>query len=452
MSSVTINIEQGDSYTWSTSPFLWGSLYGSKSWDTANISNSTITVIEDGIIFNEFTKRVVNKVDKTILVMGEKSFKNITKIENEYLYISETYTDIINFILKILDNISFSENNFKTITVPKMGFELFNLSETFFKDITKTENESINFSELVSKEFVCVIKDLINMVELVQKMPTMKKLEVFGIIDSVKPTFNINKVSMETLNFIEFYSDLIGFHLAISEVLNFAEKTPNNYTSVVKETILLDDIKNYRNFIKTIYQELNTIEIISNNTVFKRTFSEIFNTIEKVSKQFGMNEYETFQVLDSYLRHANAVLSDLSISTIELTIDNFETVLSPIGYTIFQDFQTGNYSYKNAIIKSVLEAGINSDRPNIDKWELSVDLPDISDRGSVRCLPISQPLFIPFNRIFHIPPEVIIQIKSGGTETSRVYINSITKEGFIVEFKDGSEYIDGYISWSAEGY
>lgn len=372
--------------------------------------------------------------------------------------------------------------------VKSSNYEELNISDIDFKDVTSVSNETVAF------------------VELLQKLSDINKFEGINITD-IRPTFDMESVSSETLQFIEFYSDLISFHLAITEVvnfveclhkdiivpkmgietldiverqfkdidnveletINFAEKDSKKVTSISTEGVNFEEIPQnhptsmnletfgiaeevYKDYIRAVYVSLTVDEEYTDKVSFIRTYTETLDIIDEVAKDFGLNKLVALQIIESWLRHANATISDIAISNIEMTLENFGMALSPVGYTDFKNFQTGDYTYKDALIRIILEAGVTSDRPNIDKWEFNVDLPDVTDRGTTHLTLANQPLTVTFNRKFYTVPEVIITVKSASTTGAKVSIGTITSSGFTVELKDGATTIDGYISWSAVGY
>jgi len=78
------------------------------------------------------------------------------------------------------------------------------------------------------------------------------------------------------------------------------------------------------------------------------------------------------------------VISDMIVGTTEITEQDFAAIVEaghPPGYTDFRDFIQGDYTYRRALFRAVLNSR-NSDRGFIDALRVTVDVPDIFDRGT----------------------------------------------------------------------
>lgn len=455
--SVSIGSGAGSSIVWDVAADTWASVSSSINWDTYVSTAFTFTNTESlsfsELLLNSYTRKEIQALSIT---SGELYKSSFNKKLDEGLAIAETMTHVWMDIINIIESISISDtlkNNFnrdkftETFSISDGNTpKSFNFTKKSLEGWTTSDIRKINFNRKVTDGWTT--SDLSK-----KNIAPYRWAETFSITDNSKPkSFNFTKNNLEDLSIGEMWNELANYNVYFAESINTSDLLKNSF---VKENFyewltITDYESNY--YAMKLHELCNIAELGSNTVNYYITANEVINITELVKKTFNLNKDDAIRIIDSLLRHANAVVSDISIFNTELTLDNFENAMTPVGYTGFQPFQTGDYTYKDALIRVILSAGVTSDRPNINKWEFNVDIPDTSDRGSAHCLTTNQPLFVPFNRTFHVPPEVIVQIKSGATTTSRVFIDSITKDGFTVELKDGATHVDGWITWSSEGY
>ena len=151
------------------------------------------------------------------------------------------------------------------------------------------------------------------------------------------------------------------------------------------------------------------------------------------------------------------VLSDLRFYDKVLNETNFDETFTPFGYSRWKKMITGDYIYQKALCKYVIQASLDSDRPNVRAYTHKVDVPDLLAQGTVELTVNNQPREVQFpkDRTFHIVPEMNISIKSysGTGATPLVLAYNVTTKGFTVVMKneDGG-YVDGTITYAARGY
>jgi hypothetical protein len=150
--------------------------------------------------------------------------------------------------------------------------------------------------------------------------------------------------------------------------------------------------------------------------------------------------------------HTRGAISDISIRTDEVTADAFEDILSfgsAIGYSEFQTFIPGDYTYQEALMRTRFEA-LSSDRPRLTSLKLTVDVPDVNDRGFQTIT--ASITTISFNKSFVEPPEVLA-VQKGGLEIGTAVVSNVTTAGFDVKIaKSDGTLIGGDLSWGASGY
>jgi len=139
----------------------------------------------------------------------------------------------------------------------------------------------------------------------------------------------------------------------------------------------------------------------------------------------------------------------------EITEADFASIVEaghPPGYTDFRDFIQGDYTYQRALFRAILKSR-NSDRGFIDALRVTVDVPDVFDRGTVQITDAQAGAVIGFARIFRVPPEVTMTHKGGTVVAIPRLSSAVTRTGFtaILENTAGTR-VTGTFTWIAQGY
>ncbi|PLC44574.1 hypothetical protein C0Q88_07800 [Ralstonia pickettii] len=159
-------------------------------------------------------------------------------------------------------------------------------------------------------------------------------------------------------------------------------------------------------------------------------------------------------VESGYVAGGSIVMSDLIVSNKDVTADDFRDMMAnghAPTYTPFRPFIVGDYDYRFALFRTVMKTeGI--DRIALSKLDLSVDVPDITDRGQVT---IDNPIAgarVTFARSFHKPPEMSFTMKGGTVFAIPSF--EVDESGFNVWLKDpvSGNKVAGTVSWTALGY
>ena len=434
-------------YTCDNSLFSWESSTAKVKTLEDSIIVSSNVLTTDEIKISQYDLRQYSLLQKRNLIFSEKLTKEYVLAHLQTINFSETYFDHISFILRILESIAFMElekNNVQSSSKEKLRLDVKCISSFGIK-----RSEYLALSDSDKTQTAKMFKEKLTLDSKLLKDSSVKLSELVNILDS--KLVDISLVNKEVVGIVEFYFDLITYLLAVNESLNISEKLTRELAVSKEEIIALSPA--LLNRTETLIKEILMVEpSYSDSISFKRRFNEFVSIVDKVSKTLHIEKKVAIKILESWLRHANATLSDLTFSSTPITLEDFGASLVPAGYLEWKDFQVGDYTYQDALIKIILEASINADRPYIEDWKMNVDVPDIIDMGTAHCTTSNQPLFIPFNKEFHVTPEIIVQIKSGATQTTYLNVISSSKEGFSVELRNEGVYADGYISWSAKGY
>ncbi|CAN1541624.1 hypothetical protein MCEMAEM4_01800 [Burkholderiaceae bacterium] len=143
------------------------------------------------------------------------------------------------------------------------------------------------------------------------------------------------------------------------------------------------------------------------------------------------------------------------VASTEITEQDFMDILEsghPPGYTNFRDFIQGDYTYQRALFRAVITSN-NADRGYIDGLRVTVDVPDVFDRGTAQVVNAANGVFVGFSRMFRVSPEVTLTFKGGTTVAVPRILGSVSTAGFtaVLENTTGVR-VTGAISWVAQGY
>jgi hypothetical protein len=188
---------------------------------------------------------------------------------------------------------------------------------------------------------------------------------------------------------------------------------------------------------------------------YRRNLTESLSVSDALRKALRLNAREALALAEQYRRHANGVISDMIVGTTEITEQDFAAIVEaghPPGYTDFRDFIQGDYTYRRALFRAVLNSR-NSDRGFIDALRVTVDVPDIFDRGTTQITDAAAGAAIYFSRSFRVAPEVTMTHKGGTAVAIPRLLGAVTTTGFtaVLENSSGTR-VTGSFTWIAQGY
>ncbi|MCD7811971.1 MAG: hypothetical protein LUG91_09040 [Ruminococcus sp.] len=161
------------------------------------------------------------------------------------------------------------------------------------------------------------------------------------------------------------------------------------------------------------------------------------------------------------LRACEAVLSDIHIEYGDMDVDEFfELVNTPSNYTQFTEFKVGEYEYKKALVRLLVQASVLQSEPSISGVTMYVDIPDTDDHGTVVIKDATAATKVYYNKFYYNAPEVGVMVIGGNTTGGLLTPHLITTSGndgngryFEVEILDsGAVRTTGTISWISKGY
>jgi hypothetical protein len=176
-------------------------------------------------------------------------------------------------------------------------------------------------------------------------------------------------------------------------------------------------------------------------------------TTWETASYFTWADAEADRAWDELVNESNAVISDIVIRNDGLSEDDFADMLevgAPVGFADFKKFIAGDYEFQRAMFRTRVRAS-STDRPRISNLKLTVDMPDVLDRGHAS-IPADPSTVVLFNKTFSVAPEVVAT-QQGGSSVGRVQVIEVTSTQFTVVILDASDDpMAATISWTAVGY
>ena len=364
--------------------------------------------------------------------------------------------EAINHTLAIGETVSFAELVANTLGLNKS--EAWSTAEAIGKTFGKAVAEAWSSAEDVGKNLPAhqFVTESITFSESVSNALSKGFSESWTTADSAARTIELNP--HEGVAFAEGFARVVTYFRSIAESWITAELSSKSLSKALVDAWSTTDSQ--KKVIGLNPQEAwATADVMVRTITFNIAISEGFSVAEAISKAASISPQEIFQIVEQYVRRANAVFSDLKIKNFELTDDAFEEILlfdGPVGYENFKPFIAGDYQFQKAAFRYILRSN-TSDRPRVTALTVNADVPDIYDRGTASISAGSTYTFVPFNRTFTSTTglEVTVTLK-GGTVFAipRIQSGTTTVSGFYcrLEESDGVTFPAGTISWTAQGY
>ncbi len=447
--TVTVSETQGARYTWASAGFTWSSASAGKNWTTAYPAVYNVAVAVS-LALVESTGRQWTKRSTEVLGFADTLAKRLILRESEAVGFGETYSDLIAFVLRWVETMAFTEVAAKATR--KEVKEAFQASDYLKRVLTKSSTENLTWSEGLRQSSIKRLSESLPFLESPQRGVTKHAFEAFGLGDDLDRL--ITKRIAEAVAFAETYTDLIAFILRISEGLGVSDLGAKQVRKPLAEAFSSTD-KAARLTIKRVAEAVAWGEALGRTVAYRRNLTESLSVSDALRKALRLNAREALALAEQYRRHANGVISDMIVGTTEITEQDFAAIVEaghPPGYTDFRDFIQGDYTYRRALFRAVLNSR-NSDRGFIDALRVTVDVPDIFDRGTAQITDAAAGAAIYFSRSFRVVPEVTMTHKGGTAVAIPRLLGAVTTTGFtaVLENSSGTR-VTGSFTWIAQGY
>ena len=447
--TVTVSETQGARYTWASAGFTWSSASARKNWTTAYPAVYNVAVAVS-LALVESTGRQWTKRSSEGIGFAETLAKQLTLRESEAIGFGETYSDLIAFVLRWVETMAFNEVPGKATR--KEIKEAFQASDYLTRVLTKSSVENLVWSDGLRQISIKRLAETLPFLESPQRGVIKSAFEAFGLGDDLDRL--ITKRIAEAVAFAETYTDLIAFILRISEGLGVSDLGAKQVRKPFAEAFSSTD-KGARQSIKRVAEAVAWGEALGRTVAYRRNLTESLAVSDALRKAMRLTAREALALAEQYRRHANGVISDMIVGTTEITEQDFTAIVEaghPPGYTDFRDFIQGDYTYRRALFRAVLNSR-NSDRGFIDALRVTVDVPDIFDRGTAQITDAAAGAVIYFSRSFRVAPEVTMTHKGGTAVAIPRLLGAVTTTGFtaVLENSAGTR-VTGSFTWIAQGY
>jgi hypothetical protein len=445
---VTLTESQGQRYTWGSGGFTWSSASAGKSWDAAYPAVYAFGVAVS-LSFLEMAARQTTKPSNEAFGMQEAARRFVSLAKAESFGMVETYSDLIAYVLRWVESIGLSEN--LTKANQKEISETLETADQLEKLLDKAFSSPINFVEGLTRQSTLRSSESLPVSDVHSREVMKVAAESFSYSDQLTRRFG--KEVAEAISLAETYADLIAYIIRISESLNLAETSAKQTAKPVFESLSTTDSA-VRKMIKRVAEAVAVAEVFGRTVAYRKSLNEGLSVSEAIKRASSLNVKEALALTEQYRRHANGVISDMIISTLAITEDDFKNIVEnghPPGYTNFRDFIQGDYTYQRALFRAILKSS-NADRGYIDALRLTVDVPDIFDRGVADVTNAAAGVTVQFSRTFRFTPQVTITHKGGTTTAIPRLLGTPSTVGFtaVLEDQTGAR-VTGSFSWLAQG-
>lgn len=255
----------------------------------------------------------------------------------------------------------------------------------------------------------------------------------------------------ETITFGETFSK--GYGLKPSESVTFSDTVKVDFELNQGELLSISEDNNFSYSLRPS-ESITLSEALAKD--FGKGIAEAIAFTDAEKKNYSLPFSESVSVIDAYVRRANAIFSNMIVGTTDLTQISFDDIVDSgkiVGYDRFRDFIPGDYTYQKAMFRAILES-VNADRARLTNMKVTVDVPDVFDRGQVTisAAQAATGVTVLFYRQFNVVPEVTVTMKGGTVFAIPNVTPSLT--GFSIILKDPATNagVAGTVSWSAHGY
>ena len=389
-------------YTWNTANFSWEAFQcTNETWDNFGIyshNRSDTHYISVG----ERKRRDLGKCTKEKIKPAERLSRSLATLAGrENITTQEIYWDLINYLLKVVENANIADDN--------------------TNGTVHAENERV------------------------------------AIADS--RTISLSSLTLEQVAMIDQALRHAEFHKGFDEAVKAMEFHANHAETKAKEQTAIKEYR--RQAMKQGSREhvdfLETLRHIAN---MKREFAESVNAGDGYAAHYTEKQQEAFHTKDKKFHAADGVLADVAVKKGAMDMDAFKILVNqPAGYEHFIPYIVGEYEYQKALVRLSIEAGSAGAEPAVYDAVIHVDIDDTVDRGKTAITDTSKATRIHFSKHYYTKPEVAVALYSGNTKDGAITpnITDIDKDdaGYYFEvelLKDDYTRTTGTISWQAVGY
>lgn len=184
--TVAVTDTPGASYTWANSGWSWSDVRAAKTWANAHVSLYSLDAGE-AVTFAEAVTRGILMLFAESVGFQEVIAKSFDMPVAEAFAFAETYGDAIAFVLRFMENVTFSEQLGNG--VGKFTDEYFTVTESGFKkDIALGIAEALQFVETFGRAvaFKLALAESLSFAEAISKAFALNKSEAFALFEEYR--------------------------------------------------------------------------------------------------------------------------------------------------------------------------------------------------------------------------------------------------------------------------
>ena len=389
---------------------------------------------------------------ESVTITDARPKSNISKAIAEAFAVTDARPSSA-FTQSIAEAIAIAES--RSANATKNSADSLTVSDVVASSVAQSILEVLNIVEMFSEtaQFYLNLSESVTFAESLGKNVAKPLTESFAVADgrTTKMTQNV----AEAIAFAEGFARVVQFYKDIAEALGVSDKLgkilpPHNASESFSIEDAIAHIIEHRPV-----ETLAIGELLSKNG--SQAINETITVTDSLGKTYSLKVSEALRLIETYMRKANAVFSNMAIINADMTAREFANAVDSgtvVGYEGFHDFIPGDYTYQKALFRVIIES-VNSDRARLNNLSVTVDVPDIFDRGQVviDAAHAAAGVAVAFNREFHAIPEVTLTLKGGGIVAIPNVLNP-TSAGFTAILKDPTtgNGVAGTLTWAAHGY
>lgn len=451
MASVNITQTAGALYTWDTAGFTFDDVEGTKTFDGASVTMFGLDVAEDVVGASDSLKRTFTKSRSETVAFAEVDHKQISMAIDQALGVSSQFERQVQFSRAFAETVAVAEQIAKTFGLNNP--ESFAIAEKLRQTFGKNSAESVLFSEQYTDSiaFMRAFAESINFAEIGGKDVTKPFSRSIGIAEKLRKTFG--KHPMRSLAISESLYRRVDFSRNLLEPIRIAEIAGKNFTRPLSDSFGVTD-HGHRDFSKNAVRSLVVSEWLMRSVEFNTRFFETVRLVDRISKNYSLRRFETLNLIEEWRRKGGAIISAVVIESEAIDISGFRNYLDlgvVPGYSPFKPFIPGDYTYKDALFKIVMQSNTN-DRARVDGLRVDIDVPDVIDRGTATITDAAAGVTVIFDREFLEEPEITVTLRGSATVgIPRVTTKSNTQ--FTLHLlNNAGGFTTGTVGWTAQGY
>jgi hypothetical protein len=468
------------------------------------LSRDGVKAVDDAWRLDASASKWLNKLSLEAFDLADAQRVDVLKQVLEVLGMSETYTDLIAFVLSVSEGLAWGDQASRHTS--KAWTELFGIPDAVHKDSIACPNELLHTRDAWSQRFEQALNDALGLASSTGKSADKLLMETVLVNDHMhractahwlqaftldeglakqvsvllddalavdsssyrslsKNAFEgllatdglgraLTKRLAEAWATADAYADLIAYVLRFTESMALSDVQRKAITQVLTQDLHLDEQRASQ--IDMRYAHAFAVaDVLGRAVSYRRALNEGWSTSDALTRSIDMRFAQALDVAEQYRRSPNGVISDMIVGSRPLSESDFADLVDaghPPGFTNFRDFIAGDYSYQKALFRAVLTSS-NADRGYIKDLSLAVDVPDVLDRGSAQISDANVGVSVAFSRAFRVPPEVTLTHKGGSMMAIPRILGAVNTQGFTAVLEDLSgARVTGTVSWVAQGY